>query len=100
MTSLITVKILSYKRPQRYAVKQTLKAAEHELCKTLPGVKINLEEVKELAEMEKFTPVVILPSLVVNEKLVCVGRFPKKDEVVEWLQQAARRRGLDYEEGN
>jgi len=63
-------------------------------------VKINLEEVKELAEMEKFTPVVILPSLVVNEKLVCVGRFPKKDEVVDWLQQAARRRGLDYEEGN
>jgi hypothetical protein len=90
MTRLIHVKILSYKSPQRYAVKQTLKAAEHELRKTLPDLELAIEEVKELAEMEKFTPVVILPSLVVNEKLVCVGRFPKKDEVIEWLQLAAK----------
>jgi hypothetical protein len=90
MTRLIHVKILSYKSPQRYAVKQTLRAAEHELRKTLPDLELAIEEVKELAEMEKFTPVVILPSLVVNEKLVCVGRFPKKDEVIEWLQLAAK----------
>lgn len=38
--------------------------------------------------MEKYTAVVILPSLVVNEKLVCVGRFPKKNEIAGWLQQA------------
>ncbi len=86
---MIPVKILSYKSPQRYAVKQTLKAAEHELRKTLPGLEVIVEEIKDLAEMEKFTSVVILPSLVVNEKLVCVGRFPKKDEVIAWLQLAA-----------
>ena len=85
---MITVKILSYKSPQRYAVRQTLKAAEHELRKTLPDLELAIEEVKALAEMEKYTPVVILPSLVVNEKLVCVGRFPKKDEVIEWLRKA------------
>lgn len=34
------------------------------------------------------TQVVVLPSLVVNEKLVCVGRFPHKDEVISWLQEA------------
>ena len=86
MARLITVKILSYKSPQRYAVKQTLKAAQYELQKHLPGLDIVIEEVKELAEIEKYTPVIILPSLVVNDKLVCVGRFPKKYEVVEWLQ--------------
>lgn len=106
---MIKVKILSYKSPQRYAVKQTLKAAERELRKTLPDLDLAIEEVKSLAEVEKYTPVVILPSLVVNEKLVCVGRFPKKDEVIEWLQQAEEastshrtleRLGFEYEEGN
>ena len=106
---MITVKILSYKRPQRYAVKQTLKAAVLELRKSLPGLELVIEEVQTIAEMEKYTPVVILPSLVVNERLVCVGRFPKKDEVIKWLQQAEEastshrtleRLGFEYEEGN
>ena len=43
--------------------------------------------------MEKYTAVMILPSLVVNEKLVCVGRFPKKDEIVGWLQEAVEGDG-------
>ena len=89
MRQLITIKILSYKSPQRYVVKQTLKAAVHELRKTLPDLDLAIEEVKALAQMEKFTPVVILPSLVVNEQLVCVGRFPKKNEVIGWLRKAA-----------
>jgi hypothetical protein len=85
---MIHIKILSYKSPQRYAVKQALRAAQYELQKTHPELEITVEEVKALEEMEKYTAVVILPSLVVNEKLVCVGRFPKKDEVVCWLQEA------------
>ena len=86
---MITVKILSYKSPQRYAVRQTLKAAEHQLRKTLPDLELVIEEVKALAEMEIYTPVAILPSLVVNEQLVCVGRFPKRNEVFGWLRKAA-----------
>ncbi len=86
---VIDVKILSYKSPQRYAVKRTLVAAQSELQRTLPDLEIALTEVKDLSEMEKYTAVVILPSLVVNDKLVCVGRFPKKDEVTGWLQEAA-----------
>jgi hypothetical protein len=87
---MLHIKILCYKNPQRYAVKQIIKIACNELGKTLPGLEINVEEVKELAEMEKYTPMVILPGLVVNEKLVCVGRFPQKDEVVGWLRQAVK----------
>jgi hypothetical protein len=85
---VINVKILSYKSPQRYAVRRTLLAAEDELRNTYPGLEISVTEVKELSEMEKFTAVVILPSLVVNEKLVCVGRFPKKGEIVTWFREA------------
>ncbi len=82
---MIQIKILSYKSPQRYAVKRTLMAAQNELLKTNPDLKIAISEVKELSEMEKYTTVVIYPSLVVNEKLVCVGRFPSKQEVLDWL---------------
>ncbi|MCJ7584600.1 MAG: thioredoxin family protein [Anaerolineales bacterium] len=85
---MINVKILSYKNPQRYAVKRTIIAAQNVLCREYPGLEVSVTEVKELSEIEKITQVVILPSLVVNEKLVCVGRFPKKDEVISWLQEA------------
>lgn len=88
---MVNVKILSYKNPQRYAVKQTLMAAQNELRRTHPDLEIVVTEVKELSEMEKYTAVVILPSLVINEKLVCIGRFPKKYEIVDWLRDVVDR---------
>ena len=84
---MIEIKILSYKSPQRYAVRQTLIGARNELRKTHPTLEISISEVKKLAEMEEYTDVVIYPSLVINDQLVCIGRFPKKDEVIGWLQQ-------------
>jgi hypothetical protein len=37
--------------------------------------------------MEKYIAVVILPSLVVNEKLmICIGHFQSKEELVCWLR--------------
>jgi hypothetical protein len=86
--SAVQIKILSYKSVQRYAVKRTLIAAQSEMQKIVPDFAISITEVNELSEMEKYTAVVILPSLIVNEKLVCVGRFPKKDEVIDWLRDA------------
>jgi len=85
---LINVKILSYKSPQQYAVNRTLMAALNELRKTHPDIEIVITGVKTIEEMGQYTPVIILPSLVVNEKLVCVGRFPKKAEVITWLLEA------------
>ncbi len=85
---MINIKILSYKSPQRYAVRQTLIAASNELRKTYPDLDFSITEDKKLEEMEKYTHVVCYPSLVINEKLVCIGRFPKKDEVIGWLKEA------------
>ncbi len=92
MEQTVDVKILSYKSPQRYAVWRTLMAAQSELRKTIPGFAMRITEIKELGEMEKYTAVVILPSLLVDDQLVCIGRFPKKEEAAGWLREATARR--------
>lgn len=82
----INAKILSYKSPQRYAVMRTILAAQNALRKEYADLRVHVAEIRELSEIEKITPVVILPSLMVNEKLVCIGRFPSKDEIIAWLR--------------
>ncbi|MGA2504560.1 MAG: thioredoxin family protein [Anaerolineales bacterium] len=84
----IEVKILGTKTPQRYAVRRAVVAAQAGLGIEYPDLQLEISEVRDLAEIEKITPVFIYPSLVVNDKLVCVGRFPQKGEVLIWLQQA------------
>lgn len=84
----IGVKILGYKTPQRYAVRRAVIAAHKELCVKIPDLYLDLVEVRQRTEIENYTPVLIYPSLMVNDKLVCIGRFPRKDEIVYWLRQA------------
>jgi disulfide oxidoreductase YuzD len=63
-------------------------AAQAALRVEYPDLLVEISEVRDLAEIEKITPVFIYPSLVVNDRLVCVGRFPRKSEILIWLQQA------------
>jgi hypothetical protein len=84
----IGVRILSYKSPQRYAVRRAVLAAQTSLSQEYPDLLVEIAEVRERSEIEKITPVVIYPSLLVNDRLVCVGRFPKQDEILVWFQQA------------
>lgn len=93
VSKMVHVKILSYKSPQRFAVRRTLLAAQSELRKAHPRLELAITEVCTLAEIEEYTSAIILPSLVVNEKLVCIGRFPKKDEIVGWLREAFEGNG-------
>lgn len=87
----VNVKILAYKSPQRYAVRRAVIVAREEVCARYPTLQVEVDEVKRREEIEAYTPVVIYPSLVVNEILVCIGRFPRKDEVVRWLRQALKK---------
>ena len=84
----ISVKILGTKSPQRYAVRRAVLAAWNELLREHPGLELDILELKELLEIQRYTQVFVYPSLVVNEQLVCVGRFPSKDEILSWFQQA------------
>jgi hypothetical protein len=85
---MIDLKILSYHSAQRYAVRQTVIAAQRTLRNEHPDLEISITELKDWARIEQYTPVLSAPSLVVNEKLVCVGRVPSRNEVLVWLRSA------------
>ena len=82
----ISVKILGHKRSLRYPVERSVIAAQRELSE----VELVLEHVKTVEEIQQYTPVFALPSLVINGKLVCVGRFPAKTEVLSWLREVEK----------
>ncbi len=87
---MIQVKLLSYHSAQRYALRQTIIAAQRILQKDNPGLKLEITELRSWQEIENYTPILAAPSLVVNETLVCAGRFPTKQEVVDWLVSAVK----------
>jgi hypothetical protein len=88
---MLHVKILASKRPQRYAVLRAVLAAQGELLQEHPSLEVDITEVKDSQEIQKYTPVFVYPSLMVNEDLVCIGRFPRREEVVGWLRQAMKK---------
>lgn len=85
---MITVKILGLRQPERYAVRRMVLSAQSELQAQYPDLAVEITEINDPNEIGKYAFVLVLPSLVINEKLVCSGRFPSKDEVVAWLREA------------
>jgi len=85
---MIDLKILSYHSAQRYAVRQTVVAAQRDLQNKYPGLKIVISELKDWVHIEQYTPILSAPSLVINEELVCMGRFPSRQEVISWIRNA------------
>lgn len=85
---MLNIKILGYRRPARYAIRRIVTAAWGGLSSESPGMDIQIEEISSACEISKYTPVFVMASLVVNEKLVCAGRVPSQEEVRGWLREA------------
>jgi hypothetical protein len=85
---MIEVKILSCRSAQRYAMRQRVVAAKRDLSENRPELNITLTELRDWANIERYTGILAAPSLVVNEALVCVGRIPTRQEVLDWLKSA------------
>jgi hypothetical protein len=85
---MVSVKILGLKTSQRYAIRRGVVAAQCELLQDHPGLEVKIVEINDSREILKYTAVISYPSLMVNEKLVCIGRYPRKDEVAGWLRQS------------
>lgn len=86
----IVVRILGYKKSQRYAIWRAVLQAQKVFERTYPDFNLEVHEITTAAEMLQFTPVIAFPSLRLEEKLVCVGRFPAKEEILGWLETEAK----------
>jgi hypothetical protein len=84
---VLIIKILSLGAPERYAVRRTVTAAYQDLLLQSPKLKLETIEVSDSAEIGKVAQVLILPTLVINGKVVCSGRFPTREEVTGWLRE-------------
>jgi hypothetical protein len=89
---VIHIKILSLGDPERYAVRRLVIAAERELQAQFPGLQLHIQEVDQASEIGKYAQVLVLPTLVINEKVVCSGRYPGMEEIVAWLKAAVRQK--------
>jgi hypothetical protein len=85
---MINVKILCNKSPLRYSVRRVIEAARINLLSEYPDLTITITEISDMEEILKYTPVMIAPGLVINEKLVYDLWIPKKEQVVGWLREA------------
>ncbi len=47
----------------------------------------DLEHVRDVKEIGKYG-VMGTPALIINEKVVCVGKVPSKNKIKQWLEQA------------
>jgi hypothetical protein len=84
----INVKILSLGAPERYAVRRMVVAAQNELQQQYPDLSIQILEMDDSREIGKYAAVLVLPTLVINEKIICSGHFPTKEAVLAWLREA------------
>jgi hypothetical protein len=87
---VLIVKILSLGVPERYAVRRMVAAAQQELQKGDPQLEISITEVNDASQIGRYAQVLVKPTLLINEKVVCSGRFPSKEEIVAWLREASQ----------
>ena len=88
---MLIVKILSLGAAERYAVRRMVTAAYQDLLKQYPDLEITIRDVSESNEIGKVAFTVVLPTLVINEIVVCSGRFPTREEIGGWMREAINK---------
>ena len=84
---MLHIKILGLQYPERYAVRRLVMSAQQELLASYPDLDLNITEIDDPGEIGKYAFVLVLPTLVINEKVACSGRFPSKEEVTGWIRK-------------
>lgn len=89
---MVIVKILSLGAPERYAVRRLVTAVQQELQAVDPQLELTISEVNDAGQIGRYASYLVMPSLVINEKVVCSGRLPTREEIAGWLLEAAKKR--------
>lgn len=84
---MLNIKILGPGCAKCDAVEQAAAAGLEAILGENPNLEATLVHIEDLLEIEHY-PILFTPGLVVNEKLVCAGRIPKKEEVIRWYREA------------
>lgn len=77
--------ILGYRNAQRYVVRRAINQALLNLASDQIEPEVKIEETSDVSEILKYTQVLIYPSVMLNNRLICVGRIPKQDEMKHWV---------------
>jgi hypothetical protein len=93
---VLQIKILSIHYPERYAMRRLVILAHQEILADHPELELNITEVGDADSIGKYATVLVLPTLVINEQVVCSGRHAGKYEIAEWLLNAMK--GNDHVE--
>ncbi len=84
---MLDIKVLGTNCAKCNALERITKMALEILEKEAPDLEATIEHVTDVLAIQRY-PVLFTPALVVNEKVVCAGRVPKKEEVLAWLRTA------------
>lgn len=88
MKQLVEIKILGIKPHLRYSVRRVVLAACQALQREHPELEFHIGDVKTSSEIFAYTPVLVAPALVINEKLVYDLWIPTKEQVLGWLRES------------
>ena len=84
---MLNIKVLGPGCRKCHLVEQMAAAGLLEFMSENPILEATLEHSTDLLAIEQY-PILSTPALVINEKVVCAGRIPNKQEVLGWFKQA------------
>lgn len=90
----MNIKILCYRNPVCYSVWRIVQHAIEQLAPQFPEVDFRISMIRDSSEIAKYTHNLVLPSVVINEKLVCSGHIPSRKEIITCLQVALAEKGF------
>jgi len=84
---MLDIKVLSLGCEMSARLEQQVAAALEVLRREIPSLEATIQHVTEYDRVVKY-PVSFVPTLMVNDRVVCTGRIPTVGEVTAWLRKA------------